>query len=117
MDRNAFYRENMVSIEPKNLDIPFNLVNSEDTNSKVVVTRYIKVRNTGLSVTRFGFRVLQHMPEFQIRQSMRGKLFPGEYEEIRVDFTPFDWTPKSMTIYIREGTETELIPVSVMGIL
>lgn len=105
----------MVSIEPRNLEFPFDKI-IHPNGSKITIIKHIKIRNTGTTKARYGFQIIEKLPQFEVVQSKLGSLFPGEYAELMVKFTPDSWDMKQVVIYVKDTKDRRLYPVNITGI-
>lgn len=105
----------MVSIEPSNLDFPFNAIYSQTNPSKIVFTKIIKLRNIRVEKTRFEIQLVEKQDDFEIVQKKSGSVFPGEYEPVYVTFTPKTWDVKQTVFYVKDSITSKLSPVYITG--
>ncbi|KAJ3318704.1 mannose-1-phosphate guanyltransferase [Boothiomyces sp. JEL0866] len=103
----------MVSIEPSTLLFPFDEIDTED--QPVEYTKVIKLRNVGVAKTRFGIHILEHS-EFTVIQQKTGAIFPGEFEIIKVKFSPKSWSVYQGKFYVNGSKQGEMIPVTLKDI-
>jgi hypothetical protein len=103
----------MISIEPQNLEFPFDTI-SKDIKS-IVFTKTIKIRNTTTQKARFGIQFAQS--DFEITHQRSGGVFPGEFETVTVCFEPTSWQLKQTVFYVKGSSSDTMIPVYITGII
>jgi hypothetical protein len=101
----------MISIEPNNLEFPFNAIQENEESAKLIHTKTIKIRNTTVEKARFGITFASIQKDFEIVHQKSGGVFPGEYEVVKVSFTPKSWEMKQTVFYVKGSGGEAMIPV------
>ncbi|KAJ3313881.1 Cilia- and flagella-associated protein 221 [Boothiomyces sp. JEL0838] len=99
----------MVSIEPSTLLFPFDEISTD--SQPIEFTKIIKLRNVGVSKTRFGIHILEQS-EFTVIQQKTGAIYPGEFEIIKVKFSPKSWSVSQGKIYVNASKQGDMMPVT-----